>query len=542
MLHCAKCHRDVTAGALYCAACGAAIVPEQAPGEAADPYIGRTFKGMYFIECRVGSGGMGDVYKAVHVNLGAPVALKILKKSLLADPAVARRLHQEARAASRLRHHNVINVTDFGQTDDGTLFMAMEYVAGRSLARVIAEGFPLSEQRVVRIGGQILAALAEAHAAGILHRDLKPENVMIERWRDEPDSVKVLDFGIAKIQLAGDEGEGQPTLTQPGLVCGTPAYMSPEQCNGEDLDARSDLYSFGVLLYEMLTGKRPFDAQTPMEMARKHLTEQPIPLAQQWGGHAVSADLDALVMRALSASRDDRPASADQMRADLLACVLRPESAKNENPGTPTTTVMLPSSRTPPRRSLTPAVARHGNTPRPQSRKVRFSPAGAAVSVLVIVAIGYASLRGAGTKNPEPVLSPVPAQYADAGFAEESVPEPEPEPVREPEPVPVPVREPVREVKPKSNHCARPLHSEHGVEKISTPAAGTGDGVLVVLALPWGEVSVCGAPYGEAPVELRVRAGTYAVLVEHASGSEPQTVRVNAGSRSFVRVNFAKNR
>jgi hypothetical protein len=231
------------------------------------------------------------------------------------------------------------------------------------------------------------------------------------------------------------------------------------------------------------------------------------------------------------------------MRADLLACVLRPESVESGGPGTPTTTVVLPPPRTPPAPSPTPA-----------GRKAPFIAAGAAVGALAILAIGYASLRGAWTKKPEPVLSPDPAQNAAVGFAgapasglvgrpvPEPVVKPVPEPVVKPMPEPVvkPVLKPV--AKPRSNHCARPLHSEHGVEKISTPVAGTGDGVLVVLALPWGEVSVCGAPYGEAPVELRVRAGTYTVLVEHASRSEPQTVTVNAGSRSFVRVNFAKNK
>jgi serine/threonine-protein kinase len=145
---CTKCHRDLATGALFCASCGTPAVPDQ--GERADPYIGQTFRGTYFIQQKIGSGGMGQVYKAMHVTLDVPVALKILRKALLADPAIVQRFYREARAASRLRHPNVINVTDFGQIEDGTLFMAMEYVAGKSLARTIAEEFPLSEQRVVR--------------------------------------------------------------------------------------------------------------------------------------------------------------------------------------------------------------------------------------------------------------------------------------------------------------------------------------------------------------------------------------------------------
>jgi serine/threonine-protein kinase len=343
MTTCPKCHHDVTPGASFCGSCGAAIVtwPQGAPP---DPFVGQTFKGMYFVEMRIGGGGMGEVYRARHVTLDAPVALKILKKSLLSDTSVVQRFHREARAASRLRHPNVISVTDFGQTEDGTLFMAMEHVAGKSLAKVIAEEFPLPEQRIVHIGQQVLSALAEAHANQILHRDLKPENVMLESLRSEADAVKVLDFGIAKIQGPGDGGA---TLTQVGLVCGTPGYMSPEQWSGEELDARSDLYSVGVILYEMLTGKLPFEAQTPMEMVRKHLTEKVVPpRARRYDG-AVSPDLDALVMRALSTEREGRPASADAMRDDLLACVVLPEPASVAHEAAVRRTVVIPHRPSP---------------------------------------------------------------------------------------------------------------------------------------------------------------------------------------------------
>ena len=647
MPSCAKCHRDVVAGALFCASCGAAIVPEPAPGEAADPYIGQTFKGMYFIQRRVGAGGMGYVYKAMHVTLDVPVALKILKKALLADPAIVQRFHREARAASRLRHPNVIGVTDFGQTEDGTLFMAMEYVTGKSLARVIAEEFPLTERRVVHIGAQVLAALAEAHAAGILHRDLKPENVMLESRRDETDSVKVLDFGIAKIQLPGGEGT-QPALTQAGLVCGTPGYMSPEQWSAEELDARSDLYAVGVLLYEMLTGKLPFEATTPMAMARKHLTEQPVPPSQRRLDHGVSADLDALVMRALSVDREQRPASADEMRADLLACVLLPEpEVEAEAQGEARKTVVLPREGTPrtapATRSRTPGAARKvtpgasprtgteamprppaggvGPTPSRQARppgrrggRTPTTPLGAArapvtprhemdeegveggeeslapatprprlpvlvavaVAVLAVVGVGIFALRGSPrrppavaevtAKAPEPTAPPAtpPPVVAEPLPRTPEPPPPEPPRAEPPKPEPAPVKTPeplvARAPRPTprprlpaaspgpaetpvplaKGNCSQPLHWEHGLEKISTPEPGTGDGVLVIRALPWGQVSVCGAPYGDAPLELRVHAGKYAVRVEHASKSDEKTITVAAGARVPFAVDFTK--
>jgi serine/threonine protein kinase len=381
MPSCSKCHRDVAAGALFCASCGASVMPEQAEGAPFDPLIGQTFRGTYFIQQWIGGGGMGDVYKALHVTLDVPIALKILKKALLSDPAIVQRFHREARAASRLRHHNVIRVTDFGQIEDGTLYMAMEYVAGKSLARVIAEEFPLSEQRIVHVVQQVLSALSEAHASQILHRDLKPENVMLESRRSEPDLVKVLDFGIAKIQMPGDDSHA--TLTQVGLVCGTPGYMSPEQWSGEQLDARSDLYAVGVMLYELLTGKLPFEAQTPMELVRKHLTEKPLPPSARRDDHAVSADLEALVMRALSSDRENRPPSADAMRDDLLACVLLPEPALPAEQGDARRTVVLPPRISPagamPRQPATPAPGVPGRdepAPRPPATQVLNGPAG----------------------------------------------------------------------------------------------------------------------------------------------------------------------
>jgi serine/threonine-protein kinase len=356
MVTCPKCHHDVAPGASFCASCGTAIVAAQPQGEPRDPFIGQTFKGTYFVEMRIGGGGMGDVYRARHVTLDVPFALKILKKALLHDPAIVQRFHREARAASQLRHPNIVNVTDFGQTEDGTLYMVMEHVAGKSLARAIAEESPLSEQRIVHVGQQILSALAEAHASKVLHRDLKPENVMLESRRNEPDVAKVLDFGIAKIQGPGERGV---TLTQAGLVCGTPGYMSPEQWSGEELDARSDLYSVGVILYEMLTGKLPFEAQTPMELVRKHLTEPVVPPSARRDGGLVSPDLEGLVMRTLSSAREDRPASAEEMRGDLLACVLSPEP-RSQDAEAPKTVVLprcTPAGSAAPKRVTPPATA-----------------------------------------------------------------------------------------------------------------------------------------------------------------------------------------
>ncbi|WP_242345372.1 serine/threonine-protein kinase [Anaeromyxobacter terrae] len=362
MSTCPTCSEEGSPGALFCGSCGSRLVAGPSSQSPVDPFVGQTLSGRYLIQQKIGSGGMGDVYKAIHSQLESPVALKIVKPALIAHSAMVHRFQREARAASRLHHPNVVAVTDFGQSEAGVLFMVMEYVAGKSLAQVIADDAPLTERRVVHIGAQILSALAEAHANHILHRDLKPENVMIERRRDVLDSVKVLDFGIAKMLAVG---AGASTLTQAGLVCGTPGYMSPEQLRGGDVDARSDLFSLGVVLYEMLTHKLPFDAQTPMDMLHRQLSE-PIPPPSQRRGRPVSPDLESLVVRALSAAREERPESAEEMREELLGAAL--SLAEDDDMeqglatevlprGDPSRPEATPRRSTPPRSGAAPARA-----------------------------------------------------------------------------------------------------------------------------------------------------------------------------------------
>jgi eukaryotic-like serine/threonine-protein kinase len=353
---CPACSEKGPPGALFCGSCGLRLVADSSDG-AADPLIGKTLNGTYLIQQRIGSGGMGHVYRAIHTKLESPVAVKIVKRELLAHSAMAHRFQREARAASKLHHPNVVGVTDFGQAEDGTLFMVMEHVTGRNLSRVIAEEAPLPERRVVHIGAQILSALSVAHANDILHRDLKPENVMLEARRDTADAVKVLDFGIVKLL---EVGASASTLTQAGLVCGTPGYMSPEQLRGDDLDVRSDLFSMGVVLYEMLTQKLPFDAQTPMELLHRHLSD-PIEPPSERRGRAVSPALEDLVMATLSASRDERPPTADAMREALLGVALVTEVPPLDTEHKGSTEVLPRRTPNPPR-----ATPHKTASPRPE--------------------------------------------------------------------------------------------------------------------------------------------------------------------------------
>lgn len=282
-----------------------------------DDYIGKTVASKYRVEQMIGEGGMGKVYKATQLALDKPVVLKVLRQALLSDERTVARFQREAKAASRLNHPNSISVLDFGQSDDGALFIAMEYVQGKDLHQILSREWPLPESRVIRVMSQVLSALADAHSAGVIHRDLKPENIMVEQRRGEADFVKVLDFGIAKI-VDGSADDG-PALTRAGFVCGTPEYMSPEQARGAQLDHRSDLYAVGVIIYQLCAGLLPFDSDSAVGFATKHLTEVPPPPSKRRPDAKISPAMERLIMKALAKNPDDRPQTAEQFRAELLA-------------------------------------------------------------------------------------------------------------------------------------------------------------------------------------------------------------------------------
>jgi serine/threonine protein kinase len=268
MRTCPQCQNPCDETHKFCPSCGFPVAKVAQHSD--DPLIGRTLPGGYVILDLVGIGGMGRVYRAEQTNLGRTVAIKIIHPHLVGEENAAARFITEARAASRLNHPNSVAVIDFGKTEDGQLYLVMEFLRGKDLARVQYEEGPLSFRRIVSILRQVLAALSEAHHLGIIHRDLKPENVILEPVRTGGDFVKVVDFGLAKMR----ETTG-PSITSPGIVCGTPEYMSPEQGRGDPLDARSDLYAVGVIFYQLLTGRLPFEAESPTQVVLMHITEPP---------------------------------------------------------------------------------------------------------------------------------------------------------------------------------------------------------------------------------------------------------------------------
>ena len=248
------------------------LSPATAP---VDPLIGHTLDEKYRLEERLGIGGMGTVYRARHLLIDRPVAVKVLNQRFVEDEAARTRFRREARAAGRLQHTNAVTVTDFGESHDGYVYLVMELLEGRTLRDVLAKEAPLDSARSVSLMMQISAAVAAAHEAGIIHRDLKPANIFIVQRAEVPAVVKVLDFGIAKLAAETLDEEEPMTLTLVGAMIGTPRYMSPEQCDGAELTPAADVYSLGVILYEMLTGTVPFSGSTPLAIAMKHTTETP---------------------------------------------------------------------------------------------------------------------------------------------------------------------------------------------------------------------------------------------------------------------------
>ncbi len=297
MASCNSCSFEIQLEDTFCPRCGATVI---------DPLIGAVVGERYRIVSRIGVGGMGAVYRAEHTMMRRDLAIKVLLSELGGREEFARRFEREAESASRLAHPNIITVTDFGRTPDGALFLAMEFLAGDSLTQVIDQG-PLPRARALPIIRQILRGLDHAHGAGVVHRDLKPDNIMLVERDGQRDVVKILDFGIAKVT---EPASGQAVLTQAGVIFGTPEYLSPEQAVGESVDARADLYAAGVILYEMLAGRRPFESEDKVKIISMHLSHAPPRIREVNPTVDVPFALEQIVLQVLEKHRENRFASA----------------------------------------------------------------------------------------------------------------------------------------------------------------------------------------------------------------------------------------
>ena len=308
--HCLEQH-DADAGACIATAVFEAVAR---PAAAPDPLIGRLLADRYRVKRLIGEGGMGRVYLAEHERMGRMSAVKVMSAALASTPEAISRFNREAANASRIHQPNVAAIYDFGETADGILYLAMEYVEGETLSAVMSREGPLAPARAAALASQVADGLQAAHHLGIVHRDLKPDNILVTRHDDGREWLKIVDFGIAKQTRQNDQ-----TVTSLGVAIGTPEYMSPEQIAGEALDARTDLYSLGLVLFAMLTGQPPHPAMTSKQSMVHRLTARPRTLAEVAPGRAWPPRLQKALDRALAPEPDDRYGSVIEFARDVQA-------------------------------------------------------------------------------------------------------------------------------------------------------------------------------------------------------------------------------
>jgi len=307
---CDKCSSRFSGDARFCPFDGEPLRGALDSDHVADPLLGSVVDGRYEIDSILGEGGMGTVYRARHRVLGRQFALKVLRADLSRDSDLGVRFTREAKAAASISHPNVVQITDFGSLPSGQPYFVMELLVGESVNTVIHKGGPIPAARAVQMLLQIVDALASAHAAGIVHRDLKPDNIFVSTTSSGEELVKVLDFGLAKVA-------GQSRLTKAGLVFGTPHYMSPEQASGGVVDERTDLYALGVVMYEMFTGRVPFEADTYMGVLTKHLYVAPTPPSVVLGKPADLGALEQVILRCLEKKPEKRYPSMAALATEL---------------------------------------------------------------------------------------------------------------------------------------------------------------------------------------------------------------------------------
>ncbi len=480
------------------------VEPPPAP---VDPMVGTTIDGRYRIEKVLGQGGMGVVYTATHAVLGKRLAIKVLKSDVSKDQEIIQRFRQEAQSASAIGSQHIIDISDFGSLPDGSTYFVMEYLDGMELTKAIEEQRPMPADRVVHIAKQLCDALGAAHERGIVHRDMKPDNVFLIKRGANRDFVKVLDFGIAKV------GGAQSKLTRAGQVFGTPHYMSPEQCSGQMVDHRTDIYALGVILYEMSVGRVPFDADNLMGILTKHIYEQPIPPHTLPPPINVPAGLEAVILKCLAKQADARYQSMAEVRADLEAF---------ERGTTPTAVMEAVDRRTFP---LPDPTGQHsvmqvevGGTEPPSGSKLPLILG--FLAGLLVIAAGAGALYLFAFASEEPSTPPVAQPEAN----------PPVEPVTE-EPV---IEEPVAEEQGGADETEAASPEETVAEPVM---------VRIVSDPPGVEVWSGGALLGNTPFAVpRPENDDSLVLVLKQPSYRDHEVRLSRLTQEEVRVTLARER
>ena len=400
--------RALLSGAIRTEATSSGAMPADEPPRQSggDPRIGTTLGGRYHVRRLCGEGAMGRVYEAQHIDIGRRVAIKVLHARFHHSADLVERFRREARAASKIGHPNIVDVTDSGTTPDGAFYFVMEYLDGINLEDLIADKGPLPIERALLVAAQIARALEAAHGAEIIHRDLKPANIMLVNRSDEEDFVKVLDFGISKdLDLAVGAA-----LTRPDVAIGTPAYMAPEQAAGRTADALTDVYGVGGLLYEMLTGTAPCVGEDAIDVMQRKANEDPKPIGQVRPN--LPRDVQNLVNRALSRNPSDRHPNVTALKENILACLAAAE-------GAPAPMRLPASGLTTPR---LPAAVATGRTVHGHLRRVQVRPsvivAAAALGAIALLTLRFTRessvAEAARTAPPVPAVGVVPAAPARA--------------------------------------------------------------------------------------------------------------------------------
>ncbi|MCK6551438.1 protein kinase [Myxococcota bacterium] len=338
----------------------------------------------------LGSGGMGTVYRVEHTLMAKEMAMKLLRPELSIIPQIVERFEREARSASKLDNAHIVRVTDFGRAPNGALYLVMELLDGEALSARIARG-PVPVDEALGLADQILDALEHAHANGVVHRDLKPDNIMLVP-RDGRTVLKILDFGLAKMTGPDDRGA---TLTQAGMVFGTPRYMAPEQAAAEPVDLRTDLYAVGVILFELLSGRPPFTSTNAVELLTAHLTQQPPPLEVPGAAPEILEKLREIVRKSMAKHKLERFQTATELREALAACW---------DPASPPVSFSrVPRAVSMPR-PVTPQAPGASTTPTPATEGARRVPLFAALGLAAVVAIGAMILWGSEGSVSEPTM------------------------------------------------------------------------------------------------------------------------------------------
>jgi serine/threonine-protein kinase len=448
--------------------------------------VGQTIDGRYVIERVLGEGGMGVVYAGRHHLIDKRVAIKVLRGEMATDESVNERFLQEARAASSIGNPHIVDISDFGRLPDGCTYFVMEMLDGKSLSGVMADARgPMPAQRIYGIAKQIAQGLAAAHAAHIIHRDLKPDNVMVIARGSEKHFVKILDFGIAKV------GGAASKVTRAGSVFGTPHYMSPEQAAGTAVDHRTDIYALGVILYEMASGKVPFDADNFMGILTQHMYKAPVPIRALVPEVDVPPGLDAVILKCLTKKPEGRYASMDELVVDLekLEDGLLPGAVEEMMARSGGFNVPADYFR----QSAIPAVMPAS----PHSARPRwplYASMGAVATVLGVVAIGVVAKSTSGR------VEVAAAQPAGASASAATVPSASAAPVA-------------------SEVSLRPAPSAEPAERE----------VLVSVMPPDATVTRDGQDLGQPPLALHLGETEVATLVLTRKGYKPRTVTVGPG-------------